>query len=235
MASLTKTNTASAKRIKATPCRTKHAALSGFLSSALLVMGLSISPVNAMPDPMKVGVTAVEAQNWDKAMAAFSKAAESGNPEAHYHLGALHQHGLGVTKSPSTALKHYKIAAEAGVVEAEHAIGALHHQGLGGLVKDPGKASEWYEKAAQKGSVASMYNLAMMYATGENTPFEQGGNPKNQIAHKWFSLVLDRMEGDEDRQHIQTLIGDLERDMTPGTIERAKAAKVEWLKQHPVE
>ncbi|ACH38149.1 TPR domain protein, SEL1 repeat subfamily [Citrifermentans bemidjiense Bem] len=49
-----------------------------------------------------------------------------------------------------------------------------------GVTEDGAKASEWYMKAAEKGSVKAMYRLGVMYANG------YGVDKDENEAIKWF-------------------------------------------------
>ena len=46
----------------------------------------------------------------------------------------------------------------------------MHYHGLGGLPKDPRKAFETYNKAAELGSKEAWRNLAAMYFIGDGVP-----------------------------------------------------------------
>jgi uncharacterized protein len=46
----------------------------------------------------------------------------------------------------------------------------MYYHGLGGLERDPRKAFECYNKAAEGGSMDAWRNLAAMYFTGDGVP-----------------------------------------------------------------
>lgn len=174
------------------------------------------------------GLKALENEEFGKAFIAFEKAVTDGDPEGLYHMGAMHQAGLGVPKSAKMALAFYRQAAADGVAEASFAIGLFYQKGEGGLLKNPGQAVDWYEIAAKQGSIGAQYNLAMMNATGEASTIAYGSNPNYIQAYKWFSIVLEQMELKNDKAHIQDRIDDISKHMTPGQIERAKKEITTW-------
>jgi TPR repeat protein len=65
--------------------------------------------------------------------------------------------------------------------QAQEKIGRLYQRGKG-LPKDPGKAAEWYTKAAQQGDAAAAARLGAMYWIGEGV-----ARDPTQAA-KWYAL-----------------------------------------------
>ncbi|MCH8323384.1 MAG: sel1 repeat family protein [Proteobacteria bacterium] len=103
----------------------------------LLGFGFSFS-VNA---GTKEGLIALELGAFETAFRELKTAAEAGDPEAQYNLGAMYedtfwqppnlpqgfsQHHLERTKQ---ALKWYRLAAEQGYADAQNALGGMYYSG----------------------------------------------------------------------------------------------------------
>lgn len=200
-----------------------------------LVLGLMAAPAWA-PSAwagVEEGLAAVEKGDYETARKEFETASAHGSAEAKYHLGALYHGGFGVQRSRGKAAELYRDAAIAGVTEAEFAIGLFHHRGWGGLEKNPDIAVEWYTKAAEKGSIDAQHNLGMMFATGEGVPVAYGSNPDYVKAYKWFGVVYEGVDTDEDRKKVQGMLDSIKKHLTPGQQVRAKQAVADWLAAHP--
>lgn len=76
-------------------------------------------------------------------------AAEGGDPDACYALGARHEMGDGVRRDRGRAMRWYRRAAKGGDPEAAYALGRLHEQNTRwhGLEL----ACRWYKEAAELG------------------------------------------------------------------------------------
>lgn len=57
--------------------------------------------------------------------------------------------------------------ATAGVVDAQVLLATLYSQGAAGIAVDTSEALKWFNKAAQAGSAAAQFNLAVMYQKGK--------------------------------------------------------------------
>ena len=96
----------------------------------------------------------VEALKW------FRKAADAGNANAMFNVGAYYSNGLGgLEKDEVEALKWVRKAAEAGNASAMCNIGWFYQKGLGGLKKDEVEALKWYRKAADAGDEYAIEKL----------------------------------------------------------------------------
>ena len=86
--------------------------------------------------PRGASADLAQALNW------YRRAAERGDLDAQFRLGALHQHGRGVPASHAEALSWYRLAALAGHPRAQNGLATLYAEGLGVAV-DNVEAYAW--------------------------------------------------------------------------------------------
>jgi TPR repeat protein len=103
-------------------------------------------------------------------------AAESGNGNAAFFLGALFDCGLGGLPE---AIAWYKKAAALGNPQAMRTLGIRYDRGLG-VPLDYVNAREWYEKAAVAGDAAAMFDIGYAYDSG------RGGSKDHDKAREWY-------------------------------------------------
>ena len=106
----------------------------------------------------------------------LGEAAERGDVEAQFVLGAIHYYGIGVSKDYDLAFCLYLQAAKQGHTDAEFMLGWMYDEGLGRSQKSfpllnkrrdhEQKAFFWYTKAADKGHGEAGYRLAEMIYYG---------------------------------------------------------------------
>ncbi|HET7413770.1 MAG TPA: peptidoglycan-binding protein, partial [Pararhizobium sp.] len=106
-------------------------------------------------------------------------AAQKGEPNALFEIGARYTEGRGVDVDLTEAAKWYKAAAERGLAPAEYRLANFYEKGSG-VARDASAAHDWYEKAAGQGNVSAMHNLAVLFAMGKD------GKPDYATAAKWF-------------------------------------------------
>jgi len=102
------------------------------------------------------------AQNHQRAIYWFGKAAEGGVANAHYNLGVIYQRGLGVEPDMPKALSWYIKAAELGHPEALYNLGVIHIEGDGAEMNIE-KGVSYFKRAAQAGVTQAAYNLGVLY------------------------------------------------------------------------
>lgn len=119
-------------------------------------------------------------QDYTKAAALYSKAAQNGNAEGIYNLAIMTIKGQGVkiniklgvemlekaSKLPGFLDSPLPINENIGVKEAQHYLGLLHQHGVF-YKKNLKKAKEYYEIAIKNGSGYSANNLGIMFLDGE--------------------------------------------------------------------
>lgn len=111
-----------------------------------------------------------------------TKAAETGDPQAHTLVGRLYQEGLGVPVDPVTAATWYRRAGELGDVEGKFAFAVMLAEG-DGLQRNRDGAADLFERAAAQGHVLANYNLGLLYLRGDGKP----ENPARAALHLRFA------------------------------------------------
>lgn len=95
-----------------------------------------------------------------------SQAAEQGNAQAQYNLGAMYSEGQGVVQSDAKAVGWYLKAAEQEFAPAQYVMGFVHSRGQG-VAKSYTEALQWFTKAAEKGVSEAQGCLGVLLACGE--------------------------------------------------------------------
>ena len=125
--------------------------------------------VKALPnDPRQLhqlGRAYDAADQYDRAIASYTAAADKGYALAFAALGALHELGLGVPEDPAKAAALYQQAADGGMVEALVNLGLLYEDGRG-VAQDYAKAASLYRQAADKGSTYANGMLGWLAENG---------------------------------------------------------------------
>lgn len=80
---------------------------------------------------------------------------------------------------------------------------------------------EGWIDAAERGQVEALYNLGLLYSTGQGVPVDY------VMAHKWFNLAA--MKGNNQARECRT---ELALDMSPAEIAEAQRQAREWLLRH---
>lgn len=116
------------------------------------------------------------------AYASFSARASAGDAMAQYWLGDLYQHGLGVPKNPTLAVKWLTKSAQAGVVSAQRQLGDMYLNG-DLVLQDFSKARKWLTQAALAGDPVSQLRLGEIYVEG------LGGAADPVTGYAWYELA----------------------------------------------
>jgi len=120
----------------------------------------------------------------------FYKAAEQGDPEAQYKLGAISQ-GRD-TDEDSISVKWYRLAAEQGHAEAQVKLGMYLFAGIGDQ-QNLEEANKWWRKAAEQGNADGQYWLGIFFAMSDRPAFD------SVKAAKWLRKAAD--QGHVDAQY----------------------------------
>jgi TPR repeat protein len=99
--------------------------------------------------------------NGAEAYAKFRELAKLGHLEAHVCVGWFHERGRLGSVDETEALKWYETAASQGCATAQYALGNFFKKR-----NEHVKALEYYYSAAQKGHLASNFNVARSYELG---------------------------------------------------------------------
>ena len=138
--------------------------------------------------------TGVE-QNYDEALAWYTKAAELGNTDAQYDLGEMYHNGTGTDKDDSKAAKYYRQAADNGHASAQCRYGVMLQSGEG-EEKDEEEAVEWFRKAADQEYPEGEYLLGLAYFDGQGV---------DQDYDKAYGVFLPSAE--QDYPEAQNMLG----------------------------
>ena len=84
----------------------------------------------------------LEAKKYDKAFAAYEKAANDGHAGAQYNLATFYIEGKQVPQDYNKAVELFEQAANQGLKDAQFNLAAMYHQGAG-VPKDEQKAEYW--------------------------------------------------------------------------------------------
>jgi len=101
----------------------------------------------------------------------LKQASEAGEMYGHYYLGRLifeeasQNQQRSQTPEIDEAASLFTLAVDE-IVEAQHSLAVMHEYGLLGEADTESSAEFLHEEAARRGSIASMYHLALMYAFG---------------------------------------------------------------------
>jgi tRNA A-37 threonylcarbamoyl transferase component Bud32 len=107
------------------------------------------------------GLALRKANQIEKALELFRKAAALGEPRAMMELGEIQ-----LEDNPAEAATWFVRAADAGDSGGMLNLGAMYFLG-NGVTEDYARAAYWYRKAADAGNVDAMYNLGRMYENGQ--------------------------------------------------------------------
>jgi len=125
-------------------------------------------------------------KNYDKAKAYFERAEATGDANSQFELAHMHEYGKGTPVSLPRALYYYEKSAEQGDADAQYKLDlltgkvdkkdwhadfetALDYTYGYTVDVDFDKAIEYYQKAADKGSAVSLYNIGFIVSLTSKT------------------------------------------------------------------
>lgn len=111
---------------------------------------------------------------------AIEQAAEAGDAEAQFKLGALYANGKGVEQDSASAVRWLRRAAKQGWFPAQTLLAWCYASG-NGVNQDAAQAIEWYTKAAEQGDADAMCSLADLFHEGR-----PGVEVNPQAMLKWY-------------------------------------------------
>ncbi|MDY0874276.1 tetratricopeptide repeat protein [Dongia rigui] len=137
---------------------TRNLMVGGCLRLAISVGAVAMAALPAWAD-YQSGVDAYYKGDFRAAYDAWLPLAEAGDAVAQNSLGALYDHGLGVSEDNAEAARWYEMAAQQGLPLAMRNLGNQYATGHG-VTYDINLAQQWYEKAAALGDQQSAALLA---------------------------------------------------------------------------
>jgi hypothetical protein len=121
---------------------------------------------------------------------AVQKAAEQGNVEAQYALGAMYFTGRGVTRDDAKAVQWFQKAADQGNPKAQYYLSVAYESGWG-VTRDSAKAIRLRDNAAEQGAAEAQYALGLMYLDGDGISIN-GIRKDLAKAVQWFQRAADQ-------------------------------------------
>ena len=129
---------------------------------------------------LTVFVIATVASSYAQKASDFRTAAEKGDAEAQFYLGACYANGLGVPQDDKQAVDWYRKAAIQGHAKAQFNLGVRYMEGKG-VPQDDKQAADWFRKAALQGNAEAQNNLGVFYENGRG-----GLSQDDKQAVDWF-------------------------------------------------
>lgn len=111
------------------------------------------------------GIAGIE-QDYSKAFAWFTRAANNGCPQAMYHPGLCNAKGYGTPVDASLSAEWYHKSAERGDEDAMYELGMCYETGFG-VDANREEACKWYSRAAKYGQTAAEKRLRELNASTE--------------------------------------------------------------------
>lgn len=141
---------------------------SGDIVEAMAMLKRSADAGHA-PAQALLGDVLDQAEFDEEALAYYRKAAQQGNADGEFGVGAMYAAGEGVKRDPAEALKWITRAAEKGHVLATKVLAQAHIKGELGLTdaqRSGPDALRWVRRAADLGDIPAMEHLARAYRIG---------------------------------------------------------------------
>lgn len=98
-------------------------------------------------------------------MAALRPLAESGDADAQFNMGILHDTGQGVPQDYREAARWYAAAGDQNHPTAQYNLGLLYFEGKG-VERDQAKALDLYRRAARNGDADAFSSIGYMFLYG---------------------------------------------------------------------
>jgi TPR repeat protein len=141
---------------------------------ALAVAVLLVAGAAAAEDSRVVDArAAVEAGDYERALALLRPAAEEGDPQAQVGLGTLYASGKGVEQDDAEAVRWFRRAAEKGHALAQYNLGICYLKGRG-VDEDGVEAFKWISLSASQGFPPARQSHAAVAGTLTHDEREEG-------------------------------------------------------------
>jgi uncharacterized protein len=148
---------------------------------------------NTHADQLEDGVNAYNQGDYTTAFRLLTPLADQGQPRAQNALGLMFDHGNGVSKNTTEALKWYRKSADQGYAKAETNLGYLYERYGEGAPQNYVEAANFFRKAADQGYALAQVELGYLYEHG------QGVQQDIEQAAYWYRKAAE--QGDANAQN----------------------------------
>jgi uncharacterized protein len=180
--------------------------------------------------------------------------ANKGDAEAQYHVGMMHNNGIGTQQDPKQAFEWFQKSTAANDPLGAYKLGCYYAGQFAGVVKtDPNEAFKYKLVAAKAGYSLAQHDVALLYASQGNMEeavnwmkmaADQGydaalyklsrayrdgkGGPKDlSLAFAYFKLGL-IMSQSELNADAKAVLDEMSAQMSDAEIEKAQKMVSEW-------
>jgi hypothetical protein len=154
----------------------------------------------------------------------YRKAAEQGNADAQYNLGASCHQGKGTPQDHAEAVKWYRKAAEQGNASSQYNLGGMYL--LGHFVpQDYAASAMWFRKAAEQGHWMAQFHLGMAHFYGHGVPKDYSR------AYFWIAVSTTGCTG-ERCFDTATAQDEISLMLTPEQLQKTEQMILEWETKH---
>ncbi len=191
---------------------TRRVLLSGVSLGCALFMAITLA---AAAGDDSGAIKAYRQGDYATAYKLWLSLANKGNNAAQYNIGLLYQHGLGVPRQVSEAVKWYTKAAHGGDADAQATLGDMILEGHWGTGKQT-SAVKWYRLAANQGQRKAQRQLGILLSQGT------GVKRDTAEAAEWLQAASDQ----GDAEAARWLRGlDRQRPKQPGKTATASVTR----------
>lgn len=156
---------------------------------------LAIALASAVPAhaDLATAVAAYDVGDFEAAAAEFRQLGRTGNAEAQYRLGLMHERGEGVAANDTTAWSWFKRAADGNHVAAQMRVAESYDNGRG-VPMSRAEAYKWYKRAAESGNARAKAKVGLMNIHGH------GKKPNYLEGVRWLREAA--QAGDHEAQTV---------------------------------
>lgn len=123
-----------------------------------------VAPLSSCVSGKRDAMTAMQAGDYESAIAISIEDAEAGDARAQFLAGLMHENGNGTAIDLETAARYYRQAALQGHPAAQNNLGLMHFEGRG-VDKSIAEARKWLGRSAEQGFDKAQDNLAVVQIT----------------------------------------------------------------------
>lgn len=122
----------------------------------------------------------------------FKLAAEQGHANAQGKLGWFYEEGIGIEPDSTKSVYWNSLAADAGDTSAMNAMGWSYWEGRGGLIPDPERALDYFQRSCDGGYGKACMRLGWLYRTGQHVVRDY------DKAERYYLLAISAQDGVEE-------------------------------------